>query len=342
MSGNLVTLIKTELGYDFINQAEKLIGESKDNTTKALNQAIILLADAFSKALVSDKNQPFNNQDYPEPTLVENFTALMNEGNHVTLINKGTDLLTTLLGKNNLANISRTIAGSNNVKYQSASTLIALITPLIVGIIHQQNKNNVSETNSLLDVLQEQNTNHVQQTTTLKMDKSEDIEKQERFKNETGKKPRYGKLMWLPLLVIIGLSGYFFLDSLLPQDSELDVATIVDKLADESSSSDYINIGNDLSNIINKITDDLILITDAESATSALPKFKRASTELDSLIKRFNQLSDSAKSTTANIAENKITALQPVIDRVSKIPAANAVVMPVLEDIMQKLTIFSV
>ncbi len=174
------------------------------------------------------------------------------------------------------------------------------------------------------------------------MDKSEDLEKQEPLKRETSNGPKYGKLMWIPLFVIIGLSAYFFLPTLLPQDSELDVATIVDKLGDESSSSDYINIGNDLSNIINNITDNLILITDAESAATALPKFKEASSKLDSLIERFNQLSDSAKSTTANIAENKITALQPVIDRVSKIPAANPVVMPVIKDIMQKLTVFSV
>ncbi len=342
MSKNLVALIKTELGKDFIFQAEKLIEESTDNTQKALDQAILLLVDELTDPPASEKKQLFINQDYPEAGLIENFTALMNGGNHVTLINKGTELLTTLLGKDNSANISRTIASANNIKYQSASTLIALITPLITGIIHQQNKKDRPETNSLLDVPQEQNRNHLQQTTTLKMDKSEHIDKQEPFKNETSRKPRYGKLMWLPLFVIIGLSAYFFLPALLPQDTELDVATIVDKLADESSSSDYINIGNDLSNIINDITDNLILITDAESATSALPKFKQASVELDSLIKRFNQLSDSHKSTTANIAENKITTLQPVIDRVSKIPAANSVVMPVLKDIMQKLTVFSV
>ncbi len=341
MIHNLVTFIKAELGNNFLNQIETLFEESIDNTKKALDQAILLLVDAFSKTLASENNQLFKAQDYPEGDLIDNFTALINEGDHVTLINKGTGLLTSSLGKNNLANLSRTIANSNDIKYQSASTLIALITPLIIGIIQHHNHNALG-TNNLLNVPQEQNSNHVQQPTNLKMDKSEDIEKQEPFKNETSKRSRYGKLMWIPLFAIIGVSAYLFLPTLLPQDSQLDVATIVDKFADESSSSDYINIGNDLSNIINEITDNLILISDAESAASALPKFKQASTELDSLIKRFNQLSDSAKSTTANIAENKITALQPVIDRVSKIPAANRVVMPILNDIIQKLTVFSV
>ena len=342
MSNNLVTLIKAELGNNFLNQTEMLIEEATDKTKKALDQAILLLVDAFSNTSASDKNQILNNQDSPKSSHIENFAALMNEGDYVTLINKGTDLLSISLGENNLANISRTIASSNNIKYQSASTLIALITPLIVGIIQQQNKNNVLGTNSLLDAPQELKRNLVQQPTHITMDKSEDLEKQEPLKRETSNGPKYGKLMWIPLFVIIGLSAYFFLPTLLPQDSELDVATIVDKLGDESSSSDYINIGNDLSNIINNITDNLILITDAESAATALPKFKEASSKLDSLIERFNQLSDSAKSTTANIAENKITALQPVIDRVSKIPAANPVVMPVIKDIMQKLTVFSV
>ncbi len=140
MSNNLVTLIKAELGNNFLNQTEMLIEEATDKTKKALDQAILLLVDAFSNTSASDKNQILNNQDSPKSSHIENFAALMNEGDYVTLINKGTDLLSISLGENNLANISRTIASSNNIKYQSASTLIALITPLIVGIIQQQNK----------------------------------------------------------------------------------------------------------------------------------------------------------------------------------------------------------
>ncbi len=342
MPDNFVTLVKQELGNNFLDQIQKFLGESKDKTQNSLDQAIILLVGAFSDSSDSIKNQTLKNPDYPEDNLVENFADLMNKDEHISLVNKGTNLLTSLLGNNNLANISRTIADSNEIKYQSASTLIALITPLIVGIIRQQNKNNELGTNSRLDVPHEQKSNLVQQPTIIEMDKSEDLEKQESLNNENNNRLRFGKLMWIPLFVVIGLSAYFFLPTLLPQDTELDVATIVDQLADESSSADYINIGNDLSNIINNITDNLILITDAESAASALPEFKKASTKLDSLIERFNQLSDSAKSTTANIAENKITALQPVIERVSKIPAANPIVMPVLNSILQKLTVFSV
>ncbi len=345
MSFNLVDLIKNELGDAVLDQVTNLLGESKENTGNALNGAVsgVLENLVTSSSKAGGADNLVNTLGSMDENLLGSFASKLVGGNHSSLIETGGKLLGSLLGGGAISKIATSIARFSGIKSQAASSLIGLIAPVILGVIRKKMSSDNLDAKGLLSMLQGQKDN-IAQATPAGMQNLIGSETTERPRTETSRGPRWGKLLWIPLFLLAGLFAYFYLPTLLPQDSELDAITPPEGTVQEkeTDSSGYVNLGSDLGNVINNVTDTLTSVTDEESATAALPKLTEASSKLGALSELFSKLPGPAKSAISNIAADKITSLQPLIDGIIKIPGVGPILKPVIDSLTQKLTEFTV
>lgn len=363
MSFNLVDLIKNELGDVILDQVTSLLGESKESTGNALNAAIpgVLENLVASASEANGADNLANTLGSMDDNLLGSFASMLSGGNHSSLIETGVKLLGSLIGGGGISKIATTIARFSGIKSQSASTLIGLLAPVVLSVIRKKMSSDNLDAKGLLSMLKAQKDN-IAQAVPAGMLSLPDSETSKPPRVETSRGIRWGKLLWIPLFLLVGLFAYFYLPTLLPQDSELDnpnlsennVSTleevtnnikqsIVNSVSDEApGASDYVNIGSDLGNVINSVSDTFTTVTDADSATAALPQLTEATSKLGAISELFNQLPDSAKSAVSNIAGNKITSLQPIIDRIIEIPGVGPILKPAIDTLMTKLATFSV
>ncbi len=84
-------------------------------------------------------------------------------------------------------------------------------------------------------------------------------------------------------------------------------------------------------------TETLSGITDADSATAALPKLEEASGALDGLTGMLEGADDSAKSAVSAAAEQGMGALNPILEKLKGNEAIWSVIEPVVGPMLEKL-----
>ncbi|MCF6204201.1 MAG: DUF937 domain-containing protein [Methylococcaceae bacterium] len=350
MSFNLVDLIKNELGDVVIDQVSSLLGEPKESTENAVNGSVAGILDGLltSSSKEGGAAKLANTLSQMDDGLLGNFASMLSGGDHSSLIGTGTKLLGSLMGNGAISKIATAIAGFSGIKSKSATSLIGLVAPLILSVIRKKMSSDNLDANGLLSMLQGQKDN-ISKAMPAGMLGITDNSKTETYqtpRTETTQGPRYGKLLWIPLLLLIGLLSYFLLPKLLPYDSVLDAPLTSDTddtiSAIDNEPSDYVNIGSDLGNIVNSVTDTLSTVTDADTATKAAVQISEATSKISTLSEVFNKLPGPAKSTISSLAENKISTLESHINKVVTIPGVGPILKPSLDTLMQTLTSFSV
>ncbi len=350
MSFNLVDLIKNELGDVVIDQVTNLLGESKENTGNAVNGAVSGILDGLltSSSKEGGAANLVNTLSGMDDGLLGSFTSMLSGGDHSSLIGTGTKLLGSLMGNGAISKIAIAIAGFSGIKSKSATSLIGLVAPLILSVIRKKMSSDNLDANGLLSMLQGQkdNISKAMPAGMLSITNNTKTETYQTPRMETTQGPRYGKLLWIPIFLLIGLLSYLLLPKLLPYDSELDAPLTSDTVDDTISAidnepSDYVNIGSDLGNIVNSVTDTLGTVTDADTATKAAVQITEATSKISTLSEVFNKLPGPAKSTISSLAENKISTLESLINKVVAIPAVGPILKPSLDTLMQTLASFS-
>jgi hypothetical protein len=138
MATSLLNDIKTQLTPDMVQHLSSLLGESPANTQNAVDQVLpTLLASVMH--LSSSEDGPtrlvnlINHRNYER--LLNNLSGLFDTGKTAKiLIASGRDILSTLFaGK--LSAVSTLIANDNGVTNASASSLLSLTAPLVVGTL---------------------------------------------------------------------------------------------------------------------------------------------------------------------------------------------------------------
>lgn len=362
MSFNLVDLIKNELGDVVLDQVTSLLGESKENTTNAVSAAIpgVLENIVTSSSKPGGANVLASTLGDMDDGLLGKFASMLGGGNHASLIGTGGKLLGSILGGSGVSKIATIISRFSGIKSQSATSIIGLLAPVILGVIRKKMSSDNLDAQGLMSMLQGQKDN-IAQAVPVGMQnlvESETIERSvQRPMVETSEGSGLGKWLWLPLLLLAGFLAYKFLPPLL-QEGELgainspvsgieettdnikqSVESSIEEVATETSG--YAKIGSDFGSVINGVSDTFTNVTDVESAKAALPQLKEATSKLGALSELFNKLPESGKSAISGTASNQVSNLQPIIDKVTAIPGVGAVLKPATDSLMQALSAFT-
>jgi OmpA-OmpF porin, OOP family len=139
MSVNLLEILKEHLSSDVVSNLASLLGESAENTTSAVSNALpALLAGLAEKS--SDENALsglFNLiiNDNHDGGVLSNLGALSHGGDETTsLIADGGKLLSTLFGEK-VGGISNLIAELSGISGKSSESLLGFVTPVVLGLI---------------------------------------------------------------------------------------------------------------------------------------------------------------------------------------------------------------
>ncbi len=138
MTTNLLENITEQLTPKMIQHVGTLMGETPAHAQKAVDGAILSLL-AGLMYLSSSGDGPtrlvnlINHRNYGR--LLNNLSGLLNEGNTAqTLIASGQDILSTLF-TDKLSAVSALIANASGVTSASASSLLSLTAPVVVGVL---------------------------------------------------------------------------------------------------------------------------------------------------------------------------------------------------------------
>jgi hypothetical protein len=98
-----------------------------------------------------------------------------------------------------------------------------------------------------------------------------------------------------------------------------------------------VNIGEELTGLLQNAQSSLEGITDAQSAEAAVPKLNDINAQLEELSTPVGQLPEDAKKVLADVLRDRVTELKTLADRVTGQQGVGDVVKPALEPIMAKL-----
>ena len=98
-----------------------------------------------------------------------------------------------------------------------------------------------------------------------------------------------------------------------------------------------VDLGKELTGVVDRTSAALSGITDAASAEAALPALNAARTKLDDLTPTVDQLPADAKATLASAVTGMLPELRTLVDKVNGIEGVGGVVKPAVDPIMAKL-----
>src|SRR5262245_39863299 len=138
MAVNLLDLAKGALTPDLMQKVSALIGESPANTQKAVDGAIPSVLAGLVNFASSDTDGParlislLTQGNYT--SLLGNLSGLLSGGSATQdLLKNGKDLLGVIFG-GKLGALTDLIANNSGIKSTSASSLLSLLAPLLLGL----------------------------------------------------------------------------------------------------------------------------------------------------------------------------------------------------------------
>jgi outer membrane protein OmpA-like peptidoglycan-associated protein len=165
MAINLLDIFKETVGDQLVNQASGYLGESKENTRSALGAIL----PAILGGLVNKGNSQvgasaildFLKNQNEDGALLDNLVGLFDGGGATDeLVNKGSGVLDFIFGNKSAAidTILDLVSNSSGIGKSSASSLINMVAPLLMGVVGKSIKDNGLDTIGLEKLLSDQKT----------------------------------------------------------------------------------------------------------------------------------------------------------------------------------------
>ncbi len=370
---NIVELIMSQMGGDTANKLSSLIGDNRAKTETAVGAAVPALLAGLTKLVSKPEGSKqldalLGKQD---TGVLNNFTNMLGSQG-ASIAEKGSGLLTSLLGGDNLAGLLGTLGKFTGLRQDSMAKLLGAIAPLVLAVLGKQKASMGLDGGGLADLLAGQK------------------------QNIMGAMPPGlgGALGALP-----GMAGLF--DSAksalggaagAARSGAAQVAGSAGRVADSARagaaqaaqqvggavaktgssigrwlvpliivvgaiilftqskgcqrgalptapdvSADANSIVGSIESVASSATQTLGTIQDAASADLALPKLREMSGKLDGLKALWDKIPATARAPIAAVAKSAGASLTPIIEKVTAIPEVGPKIKPITDEMLAKL-----
>ncbi len=152
---NLVKLITDNLDSNVMGQMGAALGESSENTGRAVSGAIPAILGGLMGSVSSGDgaNKLSQALDDQDDGLLDNLGGLFSGGGHEDLAKKGSGALSSLLGDGMVGNIVGALSGFSGMGRGSAGSLIGMIAPIVLGFLRREKKSAGLDSNGLAQML---------------------------------------------------------------------------------------------------------------------------------------------------------------------------------------------
>jgi hypothetical protein len=139
MSTNLVSYVMQFLTPDMVGRIASALGLNRSDAQSGVTAAVPALLAAFSG--LADKPggaQSLVNTIKQQSGVVDNFASMIGGSNQASFIERGSSLLTSLLGNHDAASLASAVGRFAGLGQTRATSLLGMMAPLVMGLIGKQ------------------------------------------------------------------------------------------------------------------------------------------------------------------------------------------------------------
>jgi hypothetical protein len=368
MEMNLVSLVMQFLTPDMITRIAAALGLDRSNTQKAVGAAVpALLAGVSSAAAMPDGAQRAVDAIRQQGGMLDGFANLIDGSGQMSLVDRGSSLLESVLSGYDQSALADAVGKFAGLGSGATNSLLAMLAPAVMGIIGKQfSGGKVLDAGSLTGLLASQK-DQIAQALPAGFNKllagtglldslggaagsaaaaagqaSQFGSSAARRVSGAGRRAANGGwsgvptwTYWvIPLALIVGLIWYLTgnrTDQVTQQLSP-PVATTAQNVVVGG-----VDIGKQLDDSVGSVRAALQGVTDAASATAAIPKLQEATTQMDKISGMLGLLSADQRKIVAGLVESATATLNQALDKVQAIPGVKDVLEPAIGPLKAKL-----
>lgn len=347
---NIVNLAMRYLGPVVANKAASMLGINSSMATKLIAAALpTIMASLVGKSSTGSGASALLNMikspNVGSPTGLE---AALDGPGASDLASSGGSMLTELLGGNAMGGLTKALGAYGGAGEQATQSLMGLVGPVALGSLQEQVNEQGLDADGLASFLSSQKGNIAQaipadlapqlQSSGLlggfEMPKvSEMAEAATAYAPEVSapEMPKSGGMMkWIIGAVVLAGLAWYFLGGSKPEMASMPT--------DIDMSVGDVNVGDQFGGVVDSMTSTFSGITDADSAQAALPQLEGINTQLDEISGLAGQLPEAAKGPFQGIVSTAIGTIKPMIDSAIEASGAGAILQPIADSMLEKLT----
>jgi hypothetical protein len=362
MATNLVSYMMQFLTPDMIGRIAGALGLNRSDAQSGVGAVVPALLAAFSG--LADKPggaQSLVNTVKQQSGVLDNFASMIGGNNLSSFIERGSSLLTSLLGSHDQAALTGAVARSAGLGQNKATSLLGMLTPVVMGLIGRQIGTRGVDIGSLTSLLASQK-EQIAQALPNGMGElldrtglSSGLESARRattaatgqFTQYTPPPPEreradrdttFGIPNWaywaLPLLALGGLLWYLLGR---PAQHEQVAQEPAPPAQSQSVTVGGVDIKNTIGDSLSDLRTSLQGVTDVASARAVLPKLEAARTQIDRVSSLVGQLTPDQRKVVAAVVAPAMPAINRLTDKVLEIPGVGDVLRPTIDPVKTKL-----
>jgi hypothetical protein len=378
MATNLVSYMMQFLTPDMVGRIAAALGLNRGDAQSGVSAGVPALLAAFGG--LADKPggaQSLVNTIKQQSGVLDNFASMIGGSNQSSFIERGSSLLTSLLGTHDQAALTGAVARFSGLGQNRATSLLGMLTPLVMGLIGRQIGARGVDSGSLTSLLASQRDQIAQALpagmgealdragvgTGLESARAAPAAQATRpaattgqFSQSSASSPRptgaadpraprgatSGSSNWaywaIPLLLLGGLLQYLFGPGPHRQQQALQQAPTPEMTtANKNVIVDGVDVKNTLGDSISDVRTSLQGVTDVDSAKAAVPKLDAAKDQIDKVSGLAGQLSPDQRKTIAGVVAPAMPAIDQLSNKVLDMPGVGDVLRPVLDPVKTKL-----
>jgi hypothetical protein len=363
MATNLVSYMMQFLTPDMIGRIAGALGLNRNDAQSGVTAVVPALLAAFSG--LADKPggaQSLVNTVKQQSGVLDNFASMIGGNNLSSFIERGSSLLTSLLGSHDQSALTGAVARFAGLGQNKASSLLGMLAPVVMGLIGRQIGTRGVDIGSLTSLLASQKEQIAQalpnglgelldrtglgsglesarRATTAAPGQFTQYTPPPRERERADRDATFGIPNWaywaLPLLALGGLLWYLLGRPAQHEQVAQEPAPPVQQ--SQSVTVGGVDIKNTIGDSLTDLRTSLQGITDVASARAALPKLETARTQIDKVSNLVGQLTPDQRKVVAAVIAPAMPAINRLTDKVLEIPGVGDVLRPTIDPVKTKL-----
>jgi hypothetical protein len=362
MAANLVSLVMQFLTPDMIGRIAAALGLDRNKVGSAISGAVPALLAAFNNAATQPGGaQKLADAAKQQTGTLGNFANMLGSGGESSLLQKGSQMLSSLVGGQNQNALTDAIAKFTGLGQGASGSLLGMLAPIVMGNIAQHQgahglnasgianlfasqKDNIAaalpsglgsllsgtgQLNSLGDAAR---TATAAGSEAMREASASHLVDAARQRGAGAASAPSNWPYWLvPLAAATALLIYFAV-----RPTEEVAQQGMSKV--QNAAVEAPDLGKQITNSITSLRTTLDGITDVSSARAALPKVQEAASQIDKSGGEVGQLSADQRKLVAGLINPMMPAFNQLCDKVLAIPGVAEVLKPSVDAVKAKLT----
>jgi len=365
MATNIVSLVMQFLTPDMVGRIATALGFDRNKIESVVSSAVPALLAAFNGVATQPGGaQKLADAARQQTGSLENFASMLAAGGQSSLLDKGSQLLSSLMGGQDQNALIGAIAKFTGLGQGASGSLLGMLAPIVMGTIgRHQSAAGTLNANGISNLFASQKDNiaaalpsgfgsllsgtgllnslgdAARTATAAGSEAMRTATSAARAVGQTGQRAAdtaaaasSNWLYWLvPLAAAAALLVYFAV-----RPTEQVVQQGMNQV--QNAPAPGVDIGKQVANNIASVRATLNGVTDVSSAQAALPKLKEATAQIDKTGGEVGQLSAEQRKLIAAVINPLMPTVNQLCDRVLAIPGVAEVLKPSVDALKAKLT----